>query len=451
MTKRSTSKPAVAAAERVLPHDLWAEAAVLGAVLVHNDAFDVALRVVTPEAFYRDAHRRIWEAMAELHDRRVGIDFITLREALTRRGDLEAIGGPAYLASLASGIPRSVNIVFYTRIVAEKATLRNIIYATNTALSAAYAAELPADQILTETDRALLDLRHRRAGSLTEIRHHLTGLIAGLEHRAAHRGELIGLTTGFEAVNRMTFGWRPGELVVIGARPSIGKSTFLLNTLMAAAGAGHHAALFSFEMSHHELEHKIVASLSGIPLERIEGGFFAESEYAKLTQAFEAMRELPVSIDDTPVQTIHDIRAACRRKQAEGRLDIVGIDYVQLMPGSLDRKGATRNEELTDISRRAKTLAGELGVPVLLLSQLKRLEGSKGGSVKPKLDDLRECGALEQDANTVILLHRKSHRESGSTDVIFEKQRSGPTGTVDLFFDRETATFKDPPPAAPAP
>lgn len=442
MTRKKATT--IEAIDRALPHDLEAEGAILGAVLVHNDAFDVAARVVTSATFYRDAHRRIWETMADLRETGTGIDFVTLREALGRRGDLDEIGGPAYLSGLASGVPRSVNVEFYARIVVEKALLRGIIFTSNAALSSAYAADLPADCILTEADRAFLDLRQRRSGDLASIGSHLSGLIAGLEHRSAHRGELLGITTGFEALNRMTFGWRRGELVVIGARPSIGKSTLLLNTLMAAAATGAHAALFSFEMSHQELEHKIVASLSGVPLERIEGGFFAESEYPKLAEAFETMRDLPLSIDDTAVQTIHQIRAACRRQQAEGRLDIVGIDYVQLMPGNLDRKGATRNEELTDISRRAKTLAGELNIPVLLLSQLKRLEGSKGGSVKPKLDDLRECGALEQDANTVVLLHRKSHRESGSTDVIFEKQRSGPTGTVDLYFDRETATFKDP-------
>ena len=430
--------------ERTLPYNLEAERSILGAILVHDDAFDTAVESVSAAAFFRQAHREIFDAMRRLREAGQRVDFVTLKDELVRTGKLDDIGGPSYITGLADGVPRTTNVRAYAQIVREKCTLREIIYIGNQALSAAYDAESTAAEILRQADAQLLDLyAGQRRGHLIPLKDRITALTQELEYRVAHRGELRGVDTGWTCVNEMTLGWRPTELIIIAARPSIGKSTVLLNTLTAAAKTGKRAGLFTFEMAREELEDRLLASLSGVPLTRIAGGFFSEAEYIKLSEALELMHGLPLWIDDTPSQTIHDVRAACRRAQAEGGLDIVGIDYVQLIPGSLERKDATRNDELTDVSRRTKELAMELRIPVVLLSQLKRLESSKGSSVKPKLEDLRDCGALEQDANTVILLHRKNHRESGTTEVILEKQRNGPTGTVNLDFDRDTSTFRD--------
>jgi replicative DNA helicase len=368
------------------------------------------------------------------------VDFVTLKEELIRIGDLDEVGGPAYVASLSDGVPRATNVKYYAGIVKEKAALRALIYAANKLLTDAYAAEDSAIDIVSRAETALLDVQNAHVSQrMGELRESTSALIADFDERVANRGMLTGVETGFTSINELTFGWQPGDLIVLAARPSIGKTTFVMNSALAAAKTGKRIAIFSMEMRRRQLEYRIVSSLSSVACTRLLSGFISSTEYPKISYAFELIHKLSVSIDDRARQTVHDIRSACRRMKAEGGLDMVVVDYVQLMPGSLDRKGSTRNEELTDISRRMKILADEIAAPIMMLSQLRRLDGRR----RPQLEDLRESGALEQDSDIVAFLHRSDHRAGGMTEFILAKQRNGPTGTVKLSFERDTLTFTD--------
>ena len=437
MTKRAP----IAIAERTLPHNLDAERSVLGAILVNNAAFDKLPPKFSSACFFRDAHRRIFDAIADLVDRKVDADFVTLKEALARRGDLDEVGGPTYIAGLSDGVPRSTNVHYYAEIVFEKAVLRNLIYFANTVLVDAYEADESAEAILRKADVGLLDVAGFRGhGRLTSLASMTTELFAGLEHNVEHPGELRGVDTGFTAINAETFGWRRGDFIITAARPSMGKSNFALSTAVAAARTKVPVAFFSLEMKKGQLQNRLISNLSRVPANRLESGYISQLEWPDVANAIQHIHDLPIHIDDNASMTVHQIRAACRRMRAEHGLGMVIIDYIQLIAGSLDRRGATRNEEITDISRRLKQMAGELNVPVHALSQLRRKD-TKWGPRRPQLEDLRESGSLEQDADIVAFHHRKNHKVSGLSEFILEKQRNGPTGTVPLMLDRETCRF----------
>lgn len=438
-----------------LPHNLEAERAVLGAILVHNAAFDHVSQILKPADFYRDAHQRIYRAIVDLIGRSVVVDFVTVREELTRTKQIEEVGGPAYVAALADGVPKATNIQYYGRIVKEKATLRAIIHQANKVLQAAYAAEVDADEILSNADRAWLDLQHgTQISDMVPVRDDLKALFDHIEQASEHRDQLLGLTSGFPKIDELTLGWQRGDMIVVAARPSMGKTTLVVNMAVAAAQQQQAVVgMFSIEMKRQQIHHRMLSSISQVAATRILTGHLGSADYGKISAALETLNTLPFYINDQRRPTFWDIRAAARRLKAAKGLDLLIIDYVQLMPGSLDRKGATRNDEISDISRRIKVLAGELDIPVILLSQLSRA-GAKRQDQRPRLEDLRDSGALEQDADTVVLLHRQDHREGGATEAIFAKQRNGATGTVLLEFDPDVLTFRekaDQTPEEPAP
>lgn len=438
-------KPAPAAVdERSLPANLEAERSVLGAVLVHNDALDAVYEAVRPTDFYRDAHRRIYEAMLRLFDRKTTVDFVTVKEELARVGDLDDVGGPAYIASLVDGVPRAINAKYYAGIVREKAMLRNIITAANRVLTDAYLAEQPAAVVLADADRAFIDLtadgaRHIRTATLKST---MGQTFARLEHRHEHRGELLGITTGFASLDEQTLGWQSGDLIIVAARPSVGKTAFTLNAMAASAATGARWVMFSLEMKREHLEDRILAALAGVDAQRIRSGHLGAADFSKISEAIERMANLPITIDDRSGLTAVQIRQACRRIKSESGLDAVAVDYAQLMKGCLQKRDPTRNEELTDAITRLKDMADELGVPALVLSQLAR-KGKYEKDPRPQLDELRDSGAIEQAADVVIGLHRPNYRESGTTEALFLKQRNGPTGTRLTTFDRDTQTFTD--------
>lgn len=459
MAKRETKRQPAPVHEdlelRTLPHNLEAERSVLGAVIMNNHAFEKAVELVRGDDFFRRAHRAIFEAMLRLIDeQKSNADPITLTDELRRVGQLDEVGGPAYIAALTDGVPRTTNVGHYAAIVKEASTRRALIKLANAAMLDAYDAEKPAATVINETDKAIIDLqRGATSGRLLTLAATFPEFYTDLANRSEHRGELSGVDTGYQSINDLTYGWQAGDLIVVAARPSIGKTAFVLNTSIAAARAGKRVALFSLEMRRRQLEYRILSTLSGVLLTRLISGYETEADFALMADATEAMAALPIAIDDRGGQSAWDIRSACRRQRAEAGLDLVIIDYVQLMPGTIERRGANRNEEVTDISRRIKALADECSVPILLLSQLNR--GGEGRADKrPILSDLRESGALEQDADLVCFLHRRNHRESGTTNFIIEKQRNGPTGTVNLTFNRDTQTFidggEDPPLPLPA-
>ena len=374
------------ATDRTLPHNLEAERAVLGAIIVHNDALETVGASLAASSFYRDSHRRIFAAILRLQAQRVAVDFVTLKEALARSGDLDAAGGPAYIASLTDGVPRSTNVRHYCGIVAEKAALRDLVYAANAMLTAAYEADRPASVIVSEADRALLALHGHGTSHMRSMAETSSSRFAELEWRVAHKGELRGVTTGYQSINDLTLGLREGDLDIVAARPSIGKSTLALNIAVHASRAGARVAVFSLEMTRTQLEDRILAQLSRVALSRIQSGHIGAQDWTPLSEAIEAMSALAIGIDDRSGQTASDVRHGCRTLIAEyGSVNLVIVDYVQLMPGQLARKGASRTEELSDTAMRLKDLAKELSVPVLLLSQLRRHEG------RPKIEDLREC------------------------------------------------------------
>ncbi len=445
-------------AQRTLPHNLEAERSVLGGILIDNRAFHVAAGIIQPAQMFRDAHRRIFKAIWKLADRNAEIDLVTVKEELEQAGDLEETGGPVYLAALVDGVPRSTNVLAYAEIVKDKATLRQLIFTSNDILGRAYEAESDAKEIVTWAEQKMFDVANGHAKSqLVDLRGSGSMLSADLEFRVKHRGQVTGCETGFQSINDLTLGWQPGNLIFVGARPSIGKTTFVMNSVVAGAKTGKRAAVFSMEMRRKQLEYRILSSLSGVPLTRMLGGALGGTadtgDYAKIAAAMEVMHDLPIHIDDKRGRTVWDIRSACRRLKAEQGLDLVVVDYVQLMRGTLERRNASRNEELTDISNRFQALAGELEVPLIVLSQLARRSVDRPDP-RPKMSDLKDCGAFEQDADDVLLLHRKNHREGGVTNVIFEKQRNGPTGTVNITLDRDIVTFTDggeEPPPEPKP
>lgn len=434
--------------EQPLPHNLEAERSVLGAILIENAAFHSVASLIRPAHFFRDAHRRIFKAIWQIADLNKQIDLVTLKETLEQNNDLEEVGGPVYIASLVDGVPRSTNASYYAEIVKDKAALRSLIVGTGKIRDRAYAADAPARDIVAWAEQQVFDIANGHIESrLQDLRGSGRTLYEDLEFRVKHRGEVTGVETGFPSINELTHGWQPGDLIFVAARPSIGKTTFVINSGVAAAKAMRRVAVFSMEMKRKQLEYRILSQLSGVPLSRmlagaIGGGETDAGDYAKIREALEVMHDLPIAIDDTPARTLWDIRSACRQMKAEGGLDLVVIDYVQLMKGTLELKQFNRNAELTDISNRLKALAGELEVPVIVLSQINRRSLDRPDP-RPKMSDLKDCGAFEQDADCVVLLHRKNHREGGVTNVIFEKQRNGPTGTVNVTLDRDIVTFTD--------
>ncbi len=448
------SRPDVGTADRMLPHALEAERSVLGAILLHNDSYEVVNGIIGGSDFFRDAHRRIYNVLDSLLEWKGGsADLILVKAELDRRGELDEVGGPAYISALIDGVPRHTNVRHYAEVVKEKARLRGLIFAANKMLSSAYAAEDPSSAILSAADVALVALQTESGGNgLIRIRADSSALMNDMEWRHSHRGQVTGIPTGFESVDVTTLGWQPGHLIILAARPSIGKSTLMMNCAVAAAKAEKRVAVFSFEMKRLQLEYRMLAGLSGVPARRTRSGALMEPDWGKVAHGVGVMSELPIYIDDRRGQTVQDVRTACRRMKAEEGLDLVVIDYVQLMPGSLQRKGANRNDEIGDISRKLSTMAGDLNVPVMLLSQLNRAAASRPDP-RPKLSDLRDSGALEQDGDEIVFLHRKDHKKDGLTYLIFEKHRDGDCDTLPLNLDKDIVLFTDAPdavePAAP--
>ena len=439
MTKR---RPEPDTHSRTLPHNLEAEKAVLGALLINSDLLPRVQAVVTTTDFFRDAHQRIFAAMGRLEAKKSAVDMMTLRAELKRGGELDEVGGAAYISALTDGVPRSANANHYAKIVKSTARLRGVIRVANTALADAYEAERSADDILREADKALLELQRGGAAhnGMVDTRLSSMTVLDDLDKRSKNPFALLGIDTGFPTVNDMTLGWQRGDLNIIAARPSIGKTAFTLNTAEAAATNGV-VAIFSLEMKLKQLEYRRLAHLAGIDCMSLKRGTLGEDDYPKITKALSQISAARLFIDDRGARTWQDIRSACRRLRAdEGQLDLVVVDYVQLMRGE---QKLNRTQQLDEIAMALKNeVAGDLDTPVLMLSQLSRAGRDRADS-RPQLSDLRDSGALEQHADSVLFLHRKHHRESGITNLIVEKQRNGDGGTVNLTFSRETQTFRD--------
>jgi len=437
----------VASPARTLPHNLEAERSVLGAILIDNQTFNVAAATITSQSFFRDAHRRIFERMVDLAERSQPIDLVTLKETLERSGELEDVGGPAYIASLVDGVPRSTNVEYYAQIVKEKATLRALIFSANKILSNAYEADQEADLILDDAESAIFAVAEDRVKQgFMPMRELVKESFPKIEKLFEHKTYITGVPTGFDDLDRKTRGLQPGDLVIVAARPSMGKTSLVLNICQHVATHGGIAGFFSLEMSKEQLFMRMLASEAKIDTYRLLSGQIGQREYGQITHALETLGDAQLFIDDTAGIGVLEMRAKARRLQAEHGLSLLAIDYVQLMTGR--GRFENRTLELASISRSLKGLAKELSVPIVLLSQLSRAPEARSDK-RPQLSDLRESGALEQDADVVVLIFREEMYKLGDepsdndgvAELILAKQRNGPTGTIKLAFLREQTRF----------
>jgi len=443
---------APATPERALPHNLEAEKSVLGAILIHNEAFNHAAELIDSRDFFRDAHRRIFDKMVHLSERNDAIDFVTLKEELARSGELEEVGGPAYIASLADGVPRSANVEHYARIVKEKATLRNLIHSANRILSDAYRAEEDADVILDGAEKAIFEIAEDRIREgFVPLRDLVQSSFATIEKLQQHKGLVTGVPTGFIDLDEMTSGLQPSDLVLVAARPSMGKTSFVLNIAQhVGIQTDMTVGFFSLEMSKEQLFMRMLTAEARIDAHRFRSGYLNEKDYGRLSHALGTLAEARVFIDDTASLGVLEMRAKARRLQAEHGLHLLIIDYIQLMQGR--GRFESRQTEIASISRSLKGLAKELKIPVVALSQLSRAPETRSDH-RPQLSDLRESGALEQDADVVMFIFREEqYRDAdgqpnqaaeGVAEIIIGKQRNGPVGTAKLAFIKEHTRFEN--------
>ena len=435
--------------ERGLPASLDAERTILGAVLLDNHAYNDASAMIRPEDFALTAHQRVFSRMGELIDSGHVVDIVTLSEELAKRKEIESVGGVAWLASLTEGLPRRLSIEEYVRIVKDKSLLRQLINICSSAITRAADQSEGAIDVLNDAESALLEVTEkgisRGFASVHEI---VAGSFRTIDNLYKEGREVTGLATHFDELDRMTSGLQNSELVIIAARPSMGKTAFAINIAQNAAIHGTKTvAVFSLEMSKESLLRRMLASEALVDSQKIQKGFLLREDQQKLTNALERLVEAKIFIDDTPGISLTEMRAKARRlRQSQGGLDLIVVDYLQLMSAGTMGPGAKRYEnrtqEVSAISRGLKALAKELNIPVIALSQLSRGSEQRTDK-KPLLSDLRESGSIEQDADVVAFIHRESYYQRGQNgepdpeldnkaEIIIAKQRNGPTGTVEL-------------------
>ncbi|HSL19951.1 MAG TPA: replicative DNA helicase [Vicinamibacterales bacterium] len=440
----------VAAPERTLPHNLEAERSVLGAILIHNDAINAAAQLIDSHDFFRDAHRRIWDKMVALSEKSLPIDYVTLKEELSRSGELDEVGGPAYITALVDGVPRSTNVDQYARIVKEKALLRSLIHFGNRIASSAYVGEDDPETLVDNAERLIFDIAERGIhGGFVAVRDLVHDSFARIELLQQRKGFVTGVPSGFHDLDQLTAGFQNSDFVIVAARPSMGKTSLVLNIAQHVGYEGHTVGFFSLEMSKEQLFLRLLSAEAGIESSKFRGGYLSERDYGRLGAAMGKLSECRIFVDDTASIGVLEMRAKCRRLKKEHGLDLVIVDYIQLMAGR--GRFENRQQEIASISRSIKGLAKELNVPIIALSQLSRAPESRGGDHRPQLSDLRESGALEQDADLVLFIYRPEvydkegarPEEQGVAEIIIGKQRNGPIGTVKLTFIHQYTKFEN--------
>ncbi len=435
--------------QKGLPAHLLAERSVLGAVLLDHVAFHYAAEILAAEDFHLDSHARVFAAMSELAQANRAIDFITLGDALERRGQLEAVGGHAFLFALTEGLPRSVNVEHYARIVKDRSLLRQLVGAAQAIGEMALAGGEDSATVLDRAEKLIFDIASERVREgLTGVSELAPPLLRKLEEMQGHA--IPGLATGYSDFDAITAGLQPSELIILAARPSMGKTAFAMNIAEnVALREGKTVAIFSLEMSKVQLVLRLLCSVARVDNHHLRMGRLDKTTRSTLTQAMGQLAPAPLFIDDTSGIDLLTLRSKCRRLKAErGALDLVIIDYLQLM--STNQRVENRNLEISQLSRGLKALAKELQVPVIALSQLSRApEQRPGKSREPLLSDLRESGSIEQDADLVAFIYREEmynkdldEHEKGKADIIIAKQRNGPTGRIHMAFLRQFTRFE---------
>lgn len=422
---------------KIPPQDIEAEQAVLGSMLTDQDAVIAAIEVLKEDDFYREDNKIIYTALLNIYNRAEPIDIITLKSELSSMGKLEAVGGLEYIAQLPDKVPTTANIERYVKIVEEKSMLRNLVKTANEIINLGYDETENVEDIMDVAEKKIFDVMQRKnSKGYTPIKDILIDSFTQLENLYNQKGSITGVPSGFVELDRKTAGLHGSELILIAARPAMGKTAFALNIgTYAATRAGCPVAIFSLEMSKEQLANRILCSEALVDSNKVRTGELEDEEWGKLAQTSGELSTAEIYVDDTPGISVMEIRAKCRKLKLEKNIGLVIIDYLQLIQGS-GKRGASREQEIAEISRSLKILAKELNVPVIALSQLSRaVEGRPDH--RPMLSDLRESGSIEQDADIVMFLYRDDYYNENSekkniAEVIIAKQRSGSTGTVEL-------------------
>jgi replicative DNA helicase len=439
----STTAPAAPS----IPHNREAEEAVVGAVLINPEAYYDLTQFLQADDFYIHRHRWIWEAFTSLHEQRVPIDLLTLSEELDRKGQLAEIGGRAFLTALVNQVPTSLNAASYGHIVESHAIRRRMIAAANSIASVAYDEASTVDHVMDEAEKAVFNVSERRLKhDVQPIRNVLSEYYDRIDDLARRGEEIFGVPTGFIDLDKKLGGLQASDLLIIAGRPGQGKTGFLLTVAKNAALINKkHVAIFSLEMSNEQVAQRLIAQQTGIDSQRLRSGKLDDTEWPKFTHAIEVISDTHIFLDDTPAITPLQLRTKCRRLHLEHRLDLVIVDYLQLM-GSEDRS-ENRVQEVSEISRNLKVLARELNVPVLAAAQLSRAVEQRTDK-RPILSDLRESGSLEQDSDVVMFIYRPDQYEKDTekknvAEIIVAKHRNGPVGVVELVFLNSLAKFEN--------
>lgn len=430
---------------RVPPQNLEAEQAVLGAMMLEPDSGSSVFEMLQPEDFYRDNHRLIFSAIQDLFEKGDPIDLVSVAEVLRQQGRLEQVGGIATISEIARSVPSAANVEYYAKLVTEKALLRQLIRASSSILERGYEPGEEARNLLEEAEKLILDLSRRRVkDGFSFIRDVLLETFEKIEYLYAHKGNLTGVPSFFTDLDRMTSGWQPSDLVIIAARPSMGKTALVLNMAQnAAVRAKVPVAIFSLEMSKEQLVQRMLCGEAMVDQQRVRTGDLLDADWPKLTRAVGPLSDAPIFIDDTVGISLAELRSKARRLKMEHNLGLIIIDYLQLL--SVGKKTESRQQEVAQISRTLKGLARELKVPVIALSQLNRGVEQRQDK-RPVMSDLLESGAIEADADVISFIYRDEyyHSESekkGIAEIIIAKHRNGPVGTVSLGFLKEFTKF----------
>ena len=440
--------------ERVPPQNIEAEQSVLGAMLIDKEAIAKATEILSAEDFYREAHRVIFSAMLEIYNKNEAVDMITVTDILRRDNKLEDVGGIAYITSLANVVLTAANVKYHAEIVAEKSVLRQLVKVSTEIAAMGYEANDEVGVLLDTAESRILEISNRKKrADFTPISAVLMDSVQNIEKLLNNKGGLTGIPTGFNDLDKLTSGLHPSDFIILAARPSMGKTALALNIVQNVALRAHKrvggdprsVAFFSLEMSKEQLVNRMLCAEANIDRQRLRIGEMKEDDWTHLWDACDVMSKAKIYIDDTAGITVMDMRSRARRLKAEHGLDLIVVDYLQLMQGSGKRNtSGDRQQEVSEISRSLKALARELDVPVLALSQLSR--GVEARQVKrPMLSDLRESGSLEQDADIVAFLYREDYynpeTENKHTELIIAKHRNGPVDTVNLFFHKQFTKF----------
>ncbi|EEG76946.1 replicative DNA helicase [Dethiobacter alkaliphilus] len=431
--------------ERVPPQNLEAEQSVLGSMLIDKDAIVASSEYLRATDFYRDGHQKIYQAMLDLSERGEPVDLVTLAEELSQQNQLDNIGGMPYLTTLANIVPTAANVGYYARIVQEKAVLRSLINSATRIVSRAFEAKDDVEEIMDEAEQAIFEVSQRsNPQGFALMKDILKGAFDRIDKLWGNKGGVTGVPTGFPDLDNMTSGFQNSDLIILAARPSMGKTTLALNIAQhIAVNEKLPVAVFSLEMSKEQLVQRILCAQANIDAQRLRRGFLAEDDYPRLTKAAGPLAEAPLFIDDTAAISVMEMRAKARRLKAEHGLSAIFIDYLQLMQGS--GRAENRQQEISGISRSLKALAKELDCPVVALSQLSRAVEQREKK-RPILSDLLESGGIEANADIVAFIYREGYYDPNmenrqDTEIILAKQRNGPVGTINLYFKESHNKF----------